>query len=275
MKSIMLLRMQYGDMTKSLGQQLLLAVGITGGATMACALWLDGAVFQWFSTHSPPFWQGTRWILGFQQLGKVWAPVWLLCLWFWVTRRSRPVLAASLALVLTLFLVVPLKALIGRPRPNEILAAQVDGRADRPLRGHSFPSGDTATIFAITTALVGAVRRPWAVLLWATALAVGIFRVKVRVHYPSDVCAGAAIGLTCGLISLWVDGRTGPTIPDWMDRHPALGAALLVLVPMVGVSIEGPLRVIMFFLTIGLPATILSVILLHIRVRHQTRERSQ
>lgn len=64
----------------------------------------------------------------------------------------------------------------------------------------SFPSGHTTTSFAIAVTLVYLSRgsRPW--IGWiaiAWACLVGLSRVYVGVHYPTDVLGAAALGLAC------------------------------------------------------------------------------
>jgi undecaprenyl-diphosphatase len=63
----------------------------------------------------------------------------------------------------------------------------------RPADRFSFPSGHTlhAVSFAL---LLGAAWPALAPLLWFFAVLVGLSRVVLGVHYPSDVLAGAAIG---------------------------------------------------------------------------------
>jgi undecaprenyl-diphosphatase len=88
------------------------------------------------------------------------------------------------------------KDLLARPRPT--LLNPVDHGA-----GYSFPSGHAAGAAAVYGALVvlvlpRAARWARALLLAAGALlicAVAASRVLLGVHYPSDVAAGAALGL--------------------------------------------------------------------------------
>jgi undecaprenyl-diphosphatase len=73
----------------------------------------------------------------------------------------------------------------------------------------SFPSGHSAAAFAFTT---GACQElpVLAPVLVPLAGAVAYSRVHTGVHYPSDVAAGAAIGICSGILAR--------RVPRWM-RH--------------------------------------------------------
>lgn len=84
------------------------------------------------------------------------------------------------------------KRLADRPRPPKqwIPHDEVDDRPD----SSSFPSGHTAAAAAFTAG----VAPTWpaaAVLCAVPAALVAVERVQSGAHYPSDVVAGAAIGL--------------------------------------------------------------------------------
>ena len=84
------------------------------------------------------------------------------------------------------------KRLIGRVRPSELGAF-----AYEPLSWQSayasLPSGHTTTAFAtlVAVSLIVPRARP---ILWFYALVIGVSRVVVTTHFPSDVMAGAAFG---------------------------------------------------------------------------------
>lgn len=89
--------------------------------------------------------------------------------------------------------------LIGKPLTRRVRPIQIDlgveeGRRGRVPRSSSFPSGHTASAFAFASAAGGDDPRALVPLL-ALACAVGYSRVHTGVHYPTDVIAGAAIGL--------------------------------------------------------------------------------
>lgn len=101
------------------------------------------------------------------------------------------------ASVSTALVVETLKIGFGRARPY---VPGEHGRFTGPnLSGqyHSMPSGHSANAFAIATVLAHKYPEQ-ASLLYGLALAVGLSRIQLGVHWPSDVVAGAAIGLFVG-----------------------------------------------------------------------------
>ena len=70
----------------------------------------------------------------------------------------------------------------------------------------SFPSGHSAAAFSLATSI--SIRYPkWYVIAPSAAWAcgVGIARMNQGVHYPSDVLAGAAIGVGCAFVNVYVN----------------------------------------------------------------------
>ena len=92
------------------------------------------------------------------------------------------------------------KPLFRRVRPFTNREARVVGI--RPA-DHSFPSGHTASSFAAATALALFYPRA-APLAYALATGVGISRVHLGVHFPSDAAVGGVIGIGIGTFSAWV-----------------------------------------------------------------------
>lgn len=75
-----------------------------------------------------------------------------------------------------------------------------------PEDSPSFPSGHTAAAFSLATSL--SITYPkWYVIapsaVWACG--VGFARINQGVHYPSDVLTGAAIGVGCAFVNVYVN----------------------------------------------------------------------
>jgi membrane-associated phospholipid phosphatase len=89
------------------------------------------------------------------------------------------------------------KPLTVRRRPNRELLSIAAARHIPMPRTTSFPSGHTAAAFAFA---VGAshLRPSLSAPLGVTAALVGYSRIHTGVHYPSDVLAGAVIGVAAG-----------------------------------------------------------------------------
>lgn len=91
----------------------------------------------------------------------------------------------------------------------------LQGKALAGSRYQSFPSGHTATGFALAVALTHMYpRAAW----WFTtlALAIALQRVETGAHYVSDTCFGAALGLIVAL-----SFQQGTAWAKWFDRLEA------------------------------------------------------
>lgn len=104
----------------------------------------------------------------------------------------------------TFVLTYGMKHLVGRDRPYDRYPDRVHPYSHES--SPSFPSGHTATAFALATSL--SIRYPkWYVIaptaLWACS--VGVSRMNEGVHYPSDVLAGAALGTGCAVLNVYVN----------------------------------------------------------------------
>jgi undecaprenyl-diphosphatase len=106
------------------------------------------------------------------------------------------VLGAALAIGLSVSLFMAVKNLIGRPRPYETWCDLPCLLA--PPDRFSFPSGHTMTAFAVCANY--AVLVPGSELFFfPVAILIGLSRVFLGCHYPTDVLAGAVLGGGIGL----------------------------------------------------------------------------
>lgn len=105
-------------------------------------------------------------------------------------------LLAAFLIELPLYLL--LKNLIRRPRPAD--AVESLSAFIRPSDRFSFPSGHTAAAFVFAVA-VSAFFPAWAPAAFALAIAIGLSRVLLGVHFPSDILAGAVLGSSTALLA--------------------------------------------------------------------------
>ena len=114
-----------------------------------------------------------------------------------IRRDHRVALFLVLTVEFSALIVVFMKAVVSRPRPDTALVSELSS---------SFPSGHalgaSVTVTALLVAAWPVLRRHWRVTAVVAGVlivaAVGIGRVVLNVHHPSDVLAGWALGY------LWV-----------------------------------------------------------------------
>lgn len=163
---------------------------------------LDSGLLFWIQEHlATPLLNPV--MLFFSTIGNVGA-VWLvLGAALLLTKKYR---RAGIAVILALglcFVVgnLGLKPLFARSRPCW-LYPEVPLLLPSP-GDFSFPSGHTMGSFAAAGALL-AMKHRLAVPALALAAMVGFSRLYLFVHFPSDVLAGAMLGLLAGCCAAWM-----------------------------------------------------------------------
>lgn len=129
--------------------------------------------------------------------GAVWILLGLALLIYPRTRKTGAALMAALVLEVMCCNLL-LKPFVSRIRPCDVdMAVQL--LVSRP-NDFSFPSGHTGASFAAAAVLYfsGSRLRFYSLLL---AALIGFSRLYLYVHYPTDVLAGAALGLSIGWVS--------------------------------------------------------------------------
>lgn len=122
--------------------------------------------------------------------------------------RQRKVGVAIIVSVMVAYIVcdLVLKPLVGRERPCDL----ADFEMLVPVPGtYSFPSGHTMSSFAAATAIFIFHRRA-GIVAYVFAAMVGLSRMYLFVHWPTDVVAGAVIGIIVASACVWFMSRYVP-----------------------------------------------------------------
>lgn len=156
-------------------------------------------------------------------LGASYVIVWLVPL-AWL--RGRKELAFDLLVLLVLLSVVVevLKIVTNRERPYAFLedVNLLSYGGATSATDPSFPSGHTTRVFAFATLIsLRGNRKTWALSLTLAAL-VGVSRVYLGLHWPSDVLAGILVGIILALMIHWLGGRS--------ERYARARAAIITCV---------------------------------------------
>lgn len=157
----------------------------------SAALWLHGAATRaWI----------VRLLNVVSRLGDGWTWAVVIAVLPWLggpAGASASVRMIGVFLVnLSIYLIV--KRWIARPRPSR---ACTDFReCTRPLDEYSFPSGHT--LHSVAFSVILSVYYPAAAfVLWPFTILLGLSRVVLGLHYPSDVIVGVLIGVAVAAAS--------------------------------------------------------------------------
>ena len=174
---------------------------------------LDISIIRWSQAH-----QGT-WIKPVSAFITEFGVItgWLvgsMLLWFYLRYKAKQLAWADrvrfffLSVAASGLAVIPLKLFFGKARPSKLFDNDLYGfqwfAGPEAYGLHGFPSGHTTTAFSVATALALIFPR-FAVLFYAGAALVGLSRIGVLYHYPSDVVAGAMLGTVLTLLLYNVD----------------------------------------------------------------------
>ena len=125
-----------------------------------------------------------------------------LLLLFLLLKRELLMLCSFIFIPAICFLTVTIfRKVINKQRPYEKLPIQ--SLIKKEKKGQSFPSRHVFSIFLIAT-LWFCFWKPVGIFLFIAGIFLAIVRVIGGVHFISDVCAGAFLGIIAGLISNYI-----------------------------------------------------------------------
>ena len=143
-------------------------------------------------------------MVGATKLGNAGIVWWFVCLMFLIIPQWRYTgLVIIFAIGLTSLMGEGIiKHAVKRVRPCHELDDE-DKLIKNPRAFYSFPSGHTASSFAVTMVVILS-RCPIYVVepILLLSMLIGFSRIYLRVHYLTDVVVGLFLGLFCGAVSV-------------------------------------------------------------------------
>lgn len=122
-------------------------------------------------------------------------------------RTRRCGIAMLLALLFGLLIGnLAIKNIVARSRPFRTYTDIIPLVSPGDL--YSFPSGHTLSSFCAATACFGFYKKS-GIACGVLAVLIGLSRLYVGVHYPTDVLCGALLGIVLGWISVWIVNQIG------------------------------------------------------------------
>ncbi|MGG9961811.1 phosphatase PAP2 family protein [Ferruginibacter sp. SUN106] len=123
-------------------------------------------------------------------------------------KRKQQGLALLYSFLISGLIVQLIKNLVDSPRPRLFFEAGqylnfIDGVS--LANNSSFPSGHTATAFAIATVMALMMKdKSWQLLILIAAILVGYSRIYLAQHFLLDVMIGALIGSASGILAVYL-----------------------------------------------------------------------
>lgn len=163
---------------------------------------LDGNILLWIQENirndflTPIVW----FITSLGNGGMIWIAIAIILLCFKKTRKVGVLVSCSLIGTLVINNIL-IKNLVARIRPYEV----IDGLTiliEKPGE-YSFPSGHTCSSFAAAVTIFLAAPKKYGIPALILAFLIGLSRLYVGVHYPTDVLGGMISG-TLIAVCVWL-----------------------------------------------------------------------
>lgn len=187
---------------------------------MESIIGLDTTMIFWIQNHFVTGWLSPlmRGVSVLGNIGAIWILLGVVLLCTKKYRRAGIAVFIGLAFSLLVGNGI-LKHLVMRARPCidyswMPMMVQVPAAND-----FSFPSGHAFGSFAAAAALFQGVKRWWGISALGLAAAIGFSRIYLFLHYPSDVFAGAMLGLCFGMLAWRIAGWVQEKAKAWHETQ--------------------------------------------------------
>ena len=185
---------------------------------------VDSAIFHFFNNFSGHY-KALDWLgIFFAQYSQYALVLLLLTFFFWAVldgaKKRQAILLGFAAAIFARYIVKSIILLVDeRARPfvvfpdvHPLIATAVSENFQ------SFPSGHAIFFFALSTVLFRYHRKlgSW---FFAASAVMGIARVFVGVHWPSDIVAGAVLGIVIGFLA----DESYARIKNRLEKNSAVG----------------------------------------------------
>lgn len=167
---------------------------------------IDNGIFSFFDEFSTPSLVHTMRIISF--FGSVYflIPAYvILVAYFMFRKKYRNAVDIAIIAITSNALMFVLKALFHRQRPNLPII--------KGIYTYSFPSGHALSSFILFSILIFIIRNgKWekkykltaTILLLLFSIIIGISRIILRAHFPTDVIASFCLGIVWVIVALWL-----------------------------------------------------------------------
>jgi undecaprenyl-diphosphatase len=183
----------------------------------------DNKVFHFFSQFNSPEFITVNRIFTFFGSSYFSIPAYIILLIIlFVSGRKTDGINIAIVAITSTALMFGLKQYFHRKRP--------DLPVIRSLHNYSFPSGHALSSFIFCSVLIyliwkGGMKNVWkwilSVLLILFSICIGISRIVLRYHYPTDVIAGFCLALAWVIFSLWLERKlTTRSVSIQLDSSP-------------------------------------------------------
>lgn len=132
-------------------------------------------------------------------------------------RQRAAIIAAAAAAAVSLAVSTLIGLVYYRPRPA-IAYPHLVHSIVKISPDSSFPSDHTAVAFAIALPLAAAYPRAWPV--WIAGVLIGVGRVALGAHWPSDVIVGAVLGAIFGYLALKAADALSAPLTRFLESLP-------------------------------------------------------